>query len=95
MTRGDRIRNEYVRGSVGIASIVDNMRQNRLEAVRTIGCDMRRTADVCVDDVGGLGYWWPTPNSWDKGEGEEEDSFLVSYHRQKMPLWLRNVIQRL
>jgi len=48
VTREDRIRNEYVRGSVRVMSIVDKMRENRLrwfghimkredsEAVRTI-----------------------------------------------------------
>jgi len=30
VTREDRIRNEYVRGSIGVASIVAKMRENRL-----------------------------------------------------------------
>jgi len=25
---------------------------------------------------GGLGHRWPTPNSWDRGE-EEEDNFII------------------
>jgi len=29
-TRKDRIRNEYARGSIGVALIVDKMRENRL-----------------------------------------------------------------
>jgi len=29
VTREDRIRNEYVKGSIGVASIADNMRENR------------------------------------------------------------------
>jgi len=41
-----------------------------------IGCDVR-IADVCISDVGDyvkwrLGHRWPTPNSWDRDEGEEE-----------------------
>jgi hypothetical protein len=31
VTREDRIRNEYVRGSIGVASIVDKIRENRLK----------------------------------------------------------------
>jgi hypothetical protein len=30
MTKNGRIRNEYVRSSIGVASIVENMRENRL-----------------------------------------------------------------
>jgi hypothetical protein len=30
VTREDRIMNEYVRGSIGVASIVDKMRENGL-----------------------------------------------------------------
>jgi len=30
VTREDRIRNEYIRGSIGVASIVDKMRENML-----------------------------------------------------------------
>jgi len=30
VTREDRIRNKYVRGSIGVVSIVDRMRENRL-----------------------------------------------------------------
>jgi hypothetical protein len=28
-TREDKIRNEYVRGSIGVASMMDKMRENR------------------------------------------------------------------
>jgi hypothetical protein len=31
LTRLDRIKNEYMRGSVGLALIVDKMRENRLK----------------------------------------------------------------
>jgi len=24
----------------------------------------------------GLGHRWPTPNSWERGEGEEEELFI-------------------
>jgi len=30
VTRKDRIRNEYIKGSIGVASIVDKIRENRL-----------------------------------------------------------------
>ena len=30
VTREDRIRNEYIRGNIGVASIVDKLRENRL-----------------------------------------------------------------
>jgi hypothetical protein len=30
VTREDRIRNKYVRGSIGVASIVDKIRENKL-----------------------------------------------------------------
>ena len=30
VTSEDRIKNKYVRGSIGVASIVDKMRENRL-----------------------------------------------------------------
>jgi hypothetical protein len=30
VTREDKIRNEYIRGSVGVASIVEKTRKNRL-----------------------------------------------------------------
>jgi hypothetical protein len=30
VTREDRIRNSYVRGSIGVASIMDKMRENRM-----------------------------------------------------------------
>jgi len=30
MTREDRIKNEYIKGSVGVAPIVDKFRENRL-----------------------------------------------------------------
>jgi len=39
MTRKGRIRNEYIRGGVGVASIMDKMRGNRL---RWFGLVMRR-----------------------------------------------------
>jgi len=31
LTREDKIRNKYVRGSIGVALIVDKMRKNRLK----------------------------------------------------------------
>jgi len=37
--REDRIRNEYIRGSIGVAPIVDKMRENRL---RRLGHILRR-----------------------------------------------------
>jgi len=44
--------------------------------VNTIEEDMK-TAGVCVEDVigpnGGLERRWPTPNKWDKGEGDDGD----------------------
>jgi nonsense-mediated mRNA decay protein 3 len=39
VSREDRIKNEYVRGSIGVASILDKMRDNRL---RWFGHVMRR-----------------------------------------------------
>jgi len=44
--------------------------------VDAIECDMRAVA-VYIDNVedvssGGLGHRWSTPNSWDRGEGEED-----------------------
>jgi len=30
VTKEDRIKNKYVRGSIGVASILDKMRENRL-----------------------------------------------------------------
>ena len=39
VTREDKIRNEYIRGSIGVASIVDKMRENRL---RWLGHVLRR-----------------------------------------------------
>eukprot|EP00102_Acyrthosiphon_pisum_P026090 XP_016663300.1 PREDICTED: uncharacterized protein LOC107884852 [Acyrthosiphon pisum] len=39
VTREDRIRNEYIRDSIGVASIVDKMRENRL---RWLGHVLRR-----------------------------------------------------
>jgi len=26
-----------------------------------------------IGSSGGLGHWWPTPNSWDRGKGKEEE----------------------
>jgi hypothetical protein len=43
VTRGDR--DEYVRGSIGVASMVDNMRENRL---RWFGHVMRREETKAV-----------------------------------------------
>ena len=45
VTREDRIKNEYVRGSIGVASIVDKMRENRL---RWLGHVMRREETSAV-----------------------------------------------
>ncbi|KAF0752588.1 Uncharacterized protein FWK35_00011041 [Aphis craccivora] len=39
VTREDRIRNEYIRGSIGVAPIVDKLRENRL---RWLGHVLRR-----------------------------------------------------
>jgi len=39
VTREDRIRNDHVRNSVGVASVVDKMKENRL---RWCGHKMRR-----------------------------------------------------
>jgi hypothetical protein len=44
----DRIRNEYVRGSIGVATIVDKMRENRL---RWFGHLMRRQETKVVRAV--------------------------------------------
>jgi len=33
MTRGDRIRNEYVKGSRGVASIMEKTRENRFDGL--------------------------------------------------------------
>jgi hypothetical protein len=33
VTREDRIRNEYVRSSIGVASVVNKMRENRLDSL--------------------------------------------------------------
>jgi len=63
MTREDRIRNEYIRGSIGVAkmaSIVDEMRENRL---RWLGHIIRRekteavsvTKNMSVDGKRGRG----------------------------------------
>lgn len=45
MTRKDRIRNGYVRGSIGVISIVDKVRENRL---RWFGHVMRRENSKAV-----------------------------------------------
>ncbi|KAL4104536.1 hypothetical protein QTP88_019831 [Uroleucon formosanum] len=45
VTREDRIKNEYVRGSIGVASIVDKMRENRL---RWLGHVMKREKTSAV-----------------------------------------------
>jgi len=55
--REDRVMNKYVRRSIGISSIVDKVRKNR------------RMWEIVSS--GGLRHRWPTPNSWDKGEGED------------------------
>jgi len=39
LTRENRIKNKYVKGSIGVASLVDNMTENRL---RWFGCVIRR-----------------------------------------------------
>ena len=36
VTREDKIRNEYIRGSIGVASIVDKMRENILRWLRHV-----------------------------------------------------------
>jgi hypothetical protein len=43
--RGNRIRNKYVRGSIGVASIVNKMRENRL---RWFGHVMKRKETKAV-----------------------------------------------
>ena len=45
VTREDKIRNEYIRGSIGVASIVDKMRENRL---RWLGHVLRREETEAV-----------------------------------------------
>jgi len=45
VTREDRIRNKYVRGSIGVASIVDYIRENKL---RWFGHVMRREETEAV-----------------------------------------------
>ena len=45
VTREDKIRNEYIRGSIGVASIVDKMRENRL---RWFGHVLRREETEAV-----------------------------------------------
>ena len=48
VTREDRIRNEYLRGSIGVAPIGDKMRENRL---RWFGHVMRREESEVVRTV--------------------------------------------
>ncbi|XP_050532668.1 uncharacterized protein LOC126900777 [Daktulosphaira vitifoliae] len=48
MTRKDRIRNEHIRGSIGVASIADKMRENRL---RWFGHVMRKEESEAVRTV--------------------------------------------
>jgi len=48
VTREDRIRNEYARGGMGVASIVNKMRENRL---RWFGHVMRRKNSEAVRTV--------------------------------------------
>ncbi|KAL4092493.1 hypothetical protein QTP88_026994 [Uroleucon formosanum] len=48
VTREDRIKNEYVRGSIGVASMVDKMRENRLRWFRHV---MRREETSAVRKV--------------------------------------------
>ena len=45
VTREDKIRNKYIRGSIGVASIVDKMRENRL---RWLGHVLRREETEAV-----------------------------------------------
>ena len=45
VTNEDKIRNEYIRGSIGVASIVDKMRENRL---RWLGHVLRREETEAV-----------------------------------------------
>lgn len=60
VTRKDRIRNEYIRGSIGVAPIIDKMRENRL---RWLGHVLRRenteavsvTRNMSVDGKRGRG----------------------------------------
>jgi len=60
VTRENRIRNEYLRGSIGVAPIVDKMRKNRL---RWLGHVLRRekteavsvTKNMSVDGKRGRG----------------------------------------
>jgi len=106
------IRDEYGRGSIGVLSIVDKMKENRLrmfgrvmrrEETKTVRMVMKmnvegkrgrgrpkkrrldkiendmRAAGVCKGDVKDRDKWRSrtTPNSWQKGEGEEEkDSYF-------------------
>ena len=48
VTRADRIRNEHIRGSLGVADIKDKLRENRL---RWYGHVVRRTEDNIVRRV--------------------------------------------
>jgi len=49
-TRKDRISNEYVKGGIGVASIVDKMKENRL---RWFGHVMRRKGKKIVNKSSG------------------------------------------
>lgn len=48
VTREDRIRNEHIRGSIGVASIVDKMTENRL---RLFSHGMRKEESKAVRTV--------------------------------------------
>jgi len=45
VTRDDRIRNKYVRGSIGVASIVNEMRENRREKTKAVRVVMKMNAE--------------------------------------------------